>query len=166
MTNEQYIRQTGPETSQHWFRRAAVGFVCAAALGCAESNLKSPGLDSLGSPGLSWAEKSEEQRMGFMAGWVTPRTHQMFAEHDSSFKDGFSCDTCHGENAEALDYEMPSPDLYALPRENTLQESIEYDPEMTQFMQNTLTPQITAMFNQGEGRRAKVDCFSCHPVDD
>lgn len=144
---------------------AAVG-AALALLGCAQPDPKAPGIESMGSPGIAWSEKSYQQRMGYMAAFVHPRSEQLFVAYDSSYEGDFTCETCHGENAELNDYEMPSPELFELPRDNPLEEAREYDAEVTAFMADELTPQFNVWFNQGEGPKTQVTCFSCHPVEE
>jgi hypothetical protein len=138
------------------------------ALGCGQSNPKSPGLENMGSPGIAWSEKSTQQRMDFMAGVFHPKTHALFEQYDASYKgrDKFTCETCHGSEPELVDFKMPSDSLFALPLENTLAESTEYDADVTKFMQEKLTPAVAELLNQGEGPKTQVSCFSCHPVDE
>ncbi len=133
---------------------------------CAKPNTKSPAIDSMGSPGIAWSNKSEGMRMGFMAAVIHPRSQQLFVEFDDSYEEDFTCETCHGMDAELNDYEMPSESLYALPRENALEESMEYDPETTEFMRDELTAKFNVWFNEGEGPKTEVTCFACHPVDE
>jgi hypothetical protein len=140
--------------------------VLAAA--CGKSNPKSPGLDEMGSPGIAWSGKSYQQRLDFMAGVFHPKTKKLFTDFKDRYgkADAFTCETCHGESPELVSYKMPTSSLYALPKENTLQSSLEYDEEMTKFMQDKLTPAVQAMFNTGEGAKTQANCFSCHPVDE
>jgi hypothetical protein len=140
--------------------------VLAAA--CGKSNPKSPGLEEMGSPGVAWSAKSYQQRLDFMAGVFHPKTQKVFADFKDTYgKPGaFTCESCHGESPELVSYKMPTGSLYALPKENTLQESLEYDEEMTKFMQDKLTPAVSALLNTGAGAKTEVNCFSCHPVDE
>ncbi|HEX2733488.1 MAG TPA: hypothetical protein VHM70_17880 [Polyangiaceae bacterium] len=138
------------------------------AAACGQANPKSPGLDKMGSPGIAWSAKSYQQRLDFMAGVFHPKTRQLFIDFKKSYaeKGKFTCETCHGEQPELTNYKMPNESLYALPKENTLQESHEYDAEVTDFMQKVLTPRVTDLLNQGEGAKTQASCFSCHPVDE
>ncbi len=134
--------------------------------GCGKPNSKAPGIESMGSPGVAWADKSESQRMGFMAAFIHPRSEALFVEFDDTYEGDFTCETCHGTDAELKDYKMPAEDLYPLPRENALAESMEYDPDTTTFMRDELTTKFNMWLNQGEGPKTDVTCFSCHPVDE
>jgi hypothetical protein len=139
----------------------------AIAAACGKSDPKSPGLEGMGSPGIAWSQKSYQQRLDFMAGVFHPTAKQLFVDFKPKYaKEGkFTCETCHGESPELVSYELPSDSLYALPKENTIQASLEYDEDMTKFMQNKLTPKVSALFNEGTGPRTETNCFSCHPVD-
>ncbi len=98
-----------------------LSLVAAGALSaCGKSDPKSPGVDGMGAPDTAWSVKTQAQKFGYMAAVVHPKMEKLFADHDSSYADSFTCDTCHGENAEMIDYVMPSESLYALPKENTI----------------------------------------------
>lgn len=139
---------------------------CAALLGCGEKSAElkasNPEIE-LGAPEISWAAKSREQRMGFMAAAVHPRMKMLFKEYDSTYDD-FSCQTCHGDDMELIDYKMPS-DIYPLPTENTLEEARDYDEDVTKFMVDKVLPELKKLFNQGKGPQTNVSCFSCHPKE-
>lgn len=139
---------------------AATALLCAA---CSAGDPKSPGID-LGAPDVAWSEKDREQRMGFMAARFHPKMQAIFKEYDDSF-DGFRCQGCHGEDMDLVDYKMPG-DIYALPTENTLAESRDYDEEVTEFMVKEVMPATEALFNQGAGAPTKVTCFTCHPKEE
>jgi hypothetical protein len=151
-------------------RRATTGLVLAALglVGCGEkapaAKAKIPELD-MGAPGTSWADKSREQRLGFMAGVVHPRMKKLFVEYDDGSYDGFACETCHGSKMEFVDYKMPTDYIMGLSRENTLEASREYDEKVTDFMVSKVLPELKKMLNSGAGPETKVSCFSCHPEE-
>jgi hypothetical protein len=131
---------------------------------CTPSPKGVPGVN-LGAPSIGWSHKNEEQRFGHMAAAVDPQMHAMFKKYDSSYGESFECKTCHGSKAELVDWKMPSDDLYALPKENTLQSSLEYDTEVTNFMMGEVTPALKKLLNTGSGAPVEASCFSCHPVE-
>ncbi len=139
--------------------------VLAALQGCSSGNPKSPGVD-LGAPDVRWAEKNYEQRMGFMAAQVNPIMHKVFADDDASYKESFSCETCHGSQPELVNYRMPNPELYALPKDDPIGESMEYDEDVSNFMMSEVTPALQKLFDTGHGSKTKANCFSCHPVEE
>jgi hypothetical protein len=133
-----------------------------AASACSTPDPKNPGID-LGAPNVRWADKTKEQRFGFMAGRVEPMMKQLFIANDSSYSD-FGCATCHGANMDLVDYKMPA-DIYPLPEEETISESMDYDEEVTQFMMKKVVPATKDLFNRGHGTETKVSCFTCHPTE-
>ncbi len=120
----------------------------------------------MGSPGVAWSVKSPMQKIGYMAAVVHPKVQMLFASPEGGENEGYTCEDCHGSNAELNDYKMPTDDLYALPRENPVQDALEYDADVTAFMQNTLTPEFDQLLNRGVGPKTAVNCFTCHPVDE
>jgi hypothetical protein len=118
---------------------------------------------NLGAPDVSWAAKTREQRMGFMAAAIHPRMKMLFVKYDKTYAD-FSCETCHGEGMELKDYKMPA-DIYALPTENTIEEARDYDADATEFMTSKVLPEFKRLMNQGHGPETDVSCFSCHPKE-
>jgi formate-dependent nitrite reductase cytochrome c552 subunit len=131
---------------------------CAAPLGAAET----PGLE-LGSPGIAWAAKNDEQRFGFMASQVHPRMQKLFREYKPESYEEFSCTNCHGASMEQIDYAMPNQSLYALPKAKPYDDAIDFDTPIAVFMMTKVTPTLQELFNKGEGPRTKVTCFNCHP---
>jgi hypothetical protein len=126
---------------------------------------KVPGID-LGAPDITWVDKNQEQRFGFMAARVHPGMQAVFAEYDDSYADDFTCQTCHGLDPERVDYKMPSEDLYPLPRDNAIGATMEDDPEVGNFMMGKVVPSLQTMFSEGHGGATKVNCFTCHPAED
>lgn len=133
-----------------------------AILGCTPSP-KGPGVN-LGAPEIAWSAKNHEQQYGHMAAQVQPQMKALFVKYSSAYKD-FNCQTCHGKNAELVDWKMPNPDIYPLPKENTLQESLDYDSDATNFMMADVTPALKTLLNTGAGAPTTVNCFSCHPAE-
>ena len=137
--------------------------LCLAAVSCGGAGAKQPGIN-LGAPMTAWAEKSREERMGYMAARVEPVMRQLFVEFDSS-NDDFGCATCHSESMELVNFQVPTDDLFALPTENTIAEAKDFDEEVTQFMVDKVVPTMSKLFNTGRGPKVEVTCFTCHPAD-
>lgn len=138
--------------------------VLLVSTACAPPASDVPGID-LGAPDIGWARKNQEQRFGFMAAQVQPRMHALFEGYDEGYAEDFSCQLCHGEDAERIDWRMPNENLFALPLENTLETSLEYDAEMTNFMSSEVTPALKEMLNTGLGEPVVANCLSCHPAE-
>jgi hypothetical protein len=144
------------------FLLLVIATLLAAACGAPS---KTPGID-LGAPEVSWADKSAEQRFGFMAAQVHPRMQEVFAAYDDAYEDDFTCQTCHGLEPERVDYAMPTPDLYPLPRDNAIGATMEDDPEVGNFMMGKVVPSLQTMLSEGHGAGTKVNCFTCHTAED
>jgi hypothetical protein len=154
------VRGCGLAVRPGFWVTACLGLAFLA--GCAPS--KVPGID-LGAPSIAWKDKNPEQRFGFMAAAVEPQMEAIFVKHDKAYGRGFDCATCHGEDGETVDWKMPNDDLYALPKEGTMEASMEFDEDVTKFMADDVTPALKRMLNEGHGGPTEVSCFSCHPAE-
>jgi hypothetical protein len=128
----------------------------------APRDAETPGIE-LGAPGISWAAKNTEQRFGFMASQVHPRMQKLFREYKPDSYADFTCSNCHSPAFEQIDYAMPNPTLYALPKGKPYDDAIDFDAPIAVFMMTKVTPTLQELFNKGEGPRTKVTCFNCHP---
>ncbi|MEN9580372.1 MAG: hypothetical protein RJA70_3381 [Pseudomonadota bacterium] len=137
-------------------------FIAGVAAACGQSDPKTPGLEGMGAPGISWAAKNKSQQYGYMAAVVHPEMQKVFASYDDSYAEEFTCETCHGSDAELRDYKMPNDEIYSLPAENTIAEALDYDEDVTNAMMAKVVPGLKKLLDQGEGTKATVDCFSCH----
>lgn len=145
--------------------RVLIGGVALSMIpACAPPKSDVPGI-SLGAPDVGWSRKNPEQRFGFMAAQVQPRMHALFEAYDDGYAEDFSCQLCHGEDAERIDWKMPNENLFALPADRPLEASREYDEEMTEFMASEVTPALKQMLNTGLGEPVATSCFSCHPTE-
>lgn len=137
----------------------------ASIAACSPVKSNTPGID-LGAPEIRWADKNQEQRFGYMAARVEPTMEKLFGEFSASYKESFSCETCHGAEPELVDYKMPSPDVYALPKDDPIGATMSDDEEIGNFMMGEVTPTLQKLFDKGHGTKTKVTCFSCHPVEE
>lgn len=145
----------------------SVMVIANLAIGCGKSDPKTPGLEGLGAESVAWSQKNEEQKYGYMAAIVHPEMQAIFASYDDSYEDDFTCGTCHGEDAELIDYKMPAEGvIFALPAKNTIEESMDYDEEVTNAMMSLVTPGLKKMLDHGSGPKTEVNCFSCHPTEE
>ena len=111
---------------------------------------------------------TREQRLDWMGLEVFPKMKAAFAKYDGEGYADFECQTCHGEEMEAVDFKMPS-NIYALSPSDPVGEATDYDPEITQFMVDVVVPEMATLLHtqpydpetqQGFG------CFGCHPSAD
>jgi hypothetical protein len=114
-------------------------------------------------PDVPFDQLTHEQKGQFMAERVLPEMRTMFQELDGERFAEFNCATCHGENAQAVDFHMPNgisplrPDL--MPRLFT-----STNP-MPVFMRERVWPRMAELlqepqFDQATGQG--FSCFNCH----
>ncbi|MBM4361730.1 MAG: hypothetical protein FJ104_03540 [Deltaproteobacteria bacterium] len=147
-------------------RRLGLPLLVAASLGFACSTGPGPrvpaGGPGLGAPRVPFRDKTREERAAFMAAHVVPEMKRVFAKHGPV--DDFDCTTCHGADAEAVDYEMPNS-LYALPEADPVAEAESVDPEVAKFMVESVVPGLAAVLGVPAGKPGGVTCFTCHPKE-
>lgn len=113
-------------------------------------------------PEQPWSEMSHEDKGTDMVMRFEPVFRVMFQGHDAEEFDHFGCPTCHGDDAEEVEYRMPSAHLPPVPMAGTpeYQEMAEHEPEMTRFMEEDVTPAMQTMLGVG----ATFTCQGCHPA--
>ncbi len=121
----------------------------AAAVGEGDSESPAP---------VAWKDMDREQRLEFMGLTVMPAMEKLFKEYDAEAYAEFKCQTCHGEDMEAVDYKLPNG-LYSLPEANPVESAKEYDAEVTAFMVDKITPKMAELLQEGPN---EFGCLSCH----
>lgn len=120
------------------------------------------------SPSKPWAELTFEERKAHMRDAVVPVMTPLFLAHDEVRYANFGCRTCHGPDARALNYAMPSPSLRTLYPSGSREqiETVEQHRAMAVFMFQRVTPTMRNLLGAptydaatGEG----FTCFYCHP---
>lgn len=149
---------------RHRLKVLSIGALIAV-IACGKSDPKTPAIEGMGAPGVAWSIKSEEQKFGYMAAVVHPEMQAVFASYDDGYATDFTCATCHGDDAELVDYKMPSEVLYRLPKDNTIEAAMEYDEEVTNAMMAKVTPAMKKLLERGDGPKTKVTCLSCHMAE-
>lgn len=114
-------------------------------------------------PELAWAEMNRDQRMEFMGLTVLPEMKKVFQEADPDGYKDFKCQTCHGEDMQAVDYKMPNG-LFALEKPDPIPASTEYDAKTTTFMMETVVPKMAGLMGMEPGK--ELNCFSCHDSEE
>jgi hypothetical protein len=160
------IRSNAP-LSQHWVLAGLA--LLASGLGCGGSKpaADDPSAEPTGKSELVWKDKTREQRMDWMGTVVFPKMRAAFKELDSQRYADFSCQSCHGERMEMDDFKMPS-NLYALSRKDTLEKARSYDAKTTEFMLETVVPEMAKLLDTepyDREKKAGLSCFACHPVE-
>lgn len=112
-------------------------------------------------PAQPWRRMSHEEREWDMVGRFHPVMRELFQNYDAERWADFECVTCHGEDADERNYEMPSPQMMPLPPPNTraYQAAARTQPELTAYMEETVVPAMQTML----GFRG-AQCAICHPV--
>lgn len=114
-------------------------------------------------PAGAWATMSRAEKMGFMEDTVLPEMQRMFREFDARKFARFTCATCHGANARAVNFRMPNgldpltpsriPARYTSQRPMDVFMTRRVLPRMAQLLGKPVhTPQTQAGFG----------CFGCH----
>ncbi len=120
------------------------------------------------SPARPWADLSPDEKREWMVTEVMPRMSALFEEHDAERYAGFSCDGCHGEDAQARHFEMPNAGIMALhPTGSPEQQAMIRDNrEMVVFMFQRVIPTMQTLLGEqpyDETTREGFSCFACHP---
>lgn len=139
-----------------------------AALGCGGGAKGAKDASEAGKSEIEWKDKTRAQRMDWMGLQVFPKMKSAFKELDESRFADFKCQTCHGDQMEMVDFKMPNDKIYALPLENTVQSAREYDEKVTDFMVNTVTPQMAELLDMpvyNPETKSGFGCFGCHPSE-
>lgn len=148
-----------------WFVIACGGTTPAAQEPGATSDAVEQRADAAGALGegeVAWKDMNREQRLEYMGVTVMPAMKALFQEYDPEGYAEFKCQTCHGEDMEQADFEMPNG-LYALPAADPITAAKEYDAEVTAFMLEKLTPKMAELLGMQPGE--EMTCMSCHEAE-
>lgn len=120
------------------------------------------------SPPKPWAEMTHTERRRWMGLEVLPRMTDLFIGYDGERYADASCETCHGADADARNYEMPNPTLYRLYPTGSPEQmaTVRDHQQMVRFMYNHVVPTMQRMtggspFDPASG--TGFSCYSCHP---
>jgi hypothetical protein len=119
------------------------------------------------SPPTPWEEMSFDDRKQWMALEVMPRIGPMFEAYDPDRFAGFGCEGCHGEDAQARNFEMPNPaifTLYATGSQEQLDMVNEMRP-MVNFMFQEVVPAMRTLLGAAQydaETSTGFGCFACH----
>jgi hypothetical protein len=102
-----------------------------------------------------WSGKTFVEKHARMTFTFLPNMSRRFQRFADTEYPELACVTCHGMDAEEVDYRMPNGlpplDPNALPDAD--------DSSMARFMIEVVVPQADRLMQAG----GRVDCFSCHP---
>ncbi|MGF1468146.1 MAG: hypothetical protein ACFCGT_18660 [Sandaracinaceae bacterium] len=113
-------------------------------------------------PDKPWAEMTHEEREWDMVGRFLPIMQELFADLDEERWGHIECESCHGEDAEAREYEMPAPTMIPIPAEGTpsYEAAKNAQPRVTQYMEQTIVPTMRTLLGFGD----EGSCSTCHPT--
>ena len=116
------------------------------------------------SPPAPWAEMSADDRRHWMADEVLPRMAPLFEAHDAGRFGDFGCESCHGDDMVARNFEMPNPGILALhPTGSDEQHQMVRDhPQMVRFMFNRVVPTMQQLLGAPDFDEATGEGFSCY----
>lgn len=144
-----------------------VAVATVVAVGCAHSSEAPPKKDEgpLVTPAqVPWKDMTGPQRGRYMKEVVMPKMRDVFVAYDAAHFKKPTCQTCHGPDARANDFKMPNPELPELPSsEAGFQAMREKHPEMSKFMLETVTPEMTTLLGMQpyDPAAPSPDAFGC-----
>jgi hypothetical protein len=120
----------------------------------------------VGPPGVAWKDMTKKQRGRYMSKVVMPVMEPLFKDFDAKRYAEFGCDTCHGKGADAGTFEMPNPDLLAIPGPDdpeAFAPIFEKQPEMVKFMGGKVMPEMARLLGREpfDYQNPKPDAFGC-----
>lgn len=109
-----------------------------------------------------WAEMTQEQRGAYMASDVTPAMAAIFQAYDAEEYADFSCATCHGSDADATGYAMPS-DIHEL----SVPPPEVYAGPAVEFMYTEVVPAMAGLLEMDvyDGANDGFGCYGCHTAE-
>jgi hypothetical protein len=128
----------------------------------------------VGPPEVAWKDMTVEQRGKYMKAVVTPKMKVLFQDYDAGLFEKVNCATCHGKDAKARKFKMPSPELHPLPAtpaafQAALKKKPSW-PKWTKFMSEKVEPQMAALlgmvpFDPKKPNPAAFSCMGCHTLE-
>jgi hypothetical protein len=116
----------------------------------------------IGALHVPWKSKSREEKQAYMAAHVEPTMRTVFQKHDKKGYAEFGCQTCHGEDAERVDYRMPNG-LPSLDEKDPVADGMATDEETGKFMVDEVLPMMSRLLSKTDEHGKPVTCLTCHP---
>jgi hypothetical protein len=115
-----------------------------------------------------WTTMSYDEKEWYMVGKVHPVMREVFQSLDHDKYEGmkFECAPCHGENAAAKKYKMPSDHLSPVPAAGTEDWKAMQSARIVKFMVQRVTPSMAALIGEKSGDPGSGEhfsCWGCHP---
>jgi hypothetical protein len=127
-----------------------------------------PGEAVVGPPAVAWKDMTKEQKGKFMKASVMPKMKPVFQAYDADAYKKFDCRTCHGKDAKAKEFKMPTAELPVLPGTPAgFGELMKKKPKAMKFMAETVKPQMAALlglpnFDPKKPEPGAFGCMNCH----
>lgn len=112
-----------------------------------------------------WSQMDRDERSAHMYGVVKPRMETLFSELDGERFADFDCGTCHGDNAEEVDWALPNPALPKLNPKAFYKKHRKATPEMADFMWKVVEPEMAELLGVTHGPKGMMECGSCHLLE-
>ena len=124
-----------------------------------------------GAPSIKWQDKTFKQRQEFMGVFFLKEMKEGFKGYNESQYASFKCQSCHGDDMKERNWAMPSDSIYPLNADDPIKEAMDYDPEITKFMQDWVVPKGAELLDHEVGdpkapTEGTFGCFSCHPKEE
>ncbi|MBK9036581.1 MAG: hypothetical protein IPL61_35915 [Myxococcales bacterium] len=122
---------------------------------------------------VAWRDMDADQRHEFMEDVVMPKAKEVFMAFDAEAYKDMDCGTCHGPGADDRSFEMPNPDIKALPSSKEAYMAwIGQDAEaarMTKFMGEQVEPMMIELLQmtpfEPETGKGEFGCMNCHTLE-
>jgi len=108
---------------------------------------------------VAWDDMTHEQRGHFMAENVMPAMRPLFQNHDATRYAEFSCATCHGANAQEVNFAMPNG-VHPLTHADITATFQSQDPSAT-WMTQQVWPEMARVMGEAPFDPATGEGFSC-----
>jgi len=112
----------------------------------------------------AWADMNFDQKKKFMATEYYPAMKDEFQGHDGEHYAEFTCNSCHGDNAKEVGFELPN-DLVPLDAKDPIAAGKDMDEATTKFMMETVVPKTAELMDRPTWSPETPDgvgCFTCH----
>ncbi|GAB4195718.1 MAG: hypothetical protein OHK0013_02200 [Sandaracinaceae bacterium] len=116
-------------------------------------------------PPRPWHQMSHDEQVYWMVSNVLPIAAEDFRAYDAERYATVTCETCHGENPEAVHYELPIASLPRLPAPGSPQWQQMQQSSAYAFMNDVVTPTMATLLGEERWSPQNTDgfgCFECH----
>lgn len=112
----------------------------------------------------AWADMDFAAKKKFMSTEYYPAMKEAFQGHDGEYYAEFTCNTCHGDNAKEVGFELPN-DLIPLSTDDPIAAGNDMDEATTKFMMEVVVPKTAELMDRptwSPETPEGVGCFTCH----